>query len=401
MTNENKRPDDSKSSAVPAGVRARNRTMIMGAGSVNSMRVQAERSAPLQPTIRNTEVTDSTTLSTRVPAEGDSDEGFVSPLSRREESRASLDDIFGRHSERGASTGDVFEQESENATPPPADFSSGPVVGEPQTTENPGDGIEALFDGFDFDERSGPIETFVTSGVQKDPSSQEKSEVSGELGGVNPVTFLSLDDDLPASAETEQMQTPDEVGVTLPQHGASARIVRGGAPSPQAPHVPMDVPSEVSHSRDPLDEGAAVVQQTYQHAPSSGEYSMTQPHEEIFWKGSSPLVGFLVSYDHNPMGDYVELHSGRLVVSRNKEESGSCLVIRDESVSPMHAIMRVSGSGVVQVLDQLSESGTRVRHAGQRDEEFLSGDKTTLSHGDIVFFGERKFYVLLVSEPQE
>jgi hypothetical protein len=128
---------------------------------------------------------------------------------------------------------------------------------------------------------------------------------------------------------------------------------------------------------------------------------MTPPHEEIFWKSSSPLVGFLVSYDHNPMGSYVELHSGRLVVSRNKEESGSCLVVRDESVSPMHAIMRVSGSGVVQVLDQLSESGTRVRHAGQRDEEFLSGDKTTLSHGDIVFFGERKFYVLLVSDPQD
>jgi len=401
MTNENKRLDDSKNSAAPAGVRARNRTMIMGAGSLNSMRAQAENSAPLQPAIQTTEVSDSARLSGRVPPAGNSDEGFVSPLSRREEPRASLDEIFGRHGERGTSGGDAYVQEREDAMGTPVELASGPVRVGLQNTETPSDEIETLFDGFDFDEPTDSRERFPTSGAQKDLSSPEKSEASEGPGGMDPGSFLLLDDDLAASAETEPTHAPERVGAIPSQHGASPRIVRGGVPSLQAPYVPMTGTPEVDLEQEAIDEGAAVGQERYQHVPSSGEYSMTQPHEEIFWKSPSPLVGFLVSYDHNPMGTYVELHAGRLVVSRNKEESGSCLVIRDESVSPMHAIMRVSGSGVVQVLDQLSESGTRVRHSGQRDEEFLSGDKTTLSHGDIVFFGERKFYVLLVSETQE
>jgi hypothetical protein len=58
--------------------------------------------------------------------------------------------------------------------------------------------------------------------------------------------------------------------------------------------------------------------------------------------------------------------------------------------------MRVAPGGVVQVLDQLSEAGTRVKHIGQTEEEFLSGEKSTVSHGDMIFFGDRKFHVLLV-----
>ena len=123
---------------------------------------------------------------------------------------------------------------------------------------------------------------------------------------------------------------------------------------------------------------------------------MTEPTDMIYWKTESALVGFLVTYDHDPKGAYVELRQGRLMVSNQREESGSCLVLLGESISPMHAIMRVATGGIVQVLDQLSEAGTRVRHIGQPEEEFLSGEKSTLSHGDIVFFGDRKFHVLLV-----
>jgi len=129
---------------------------------------------------------------------------------------------------------------------------------------------------------------------------------------------------------------------------------------------------------------------------STGAEYMAESRDEIYWKNESPLVGFLVTYDLDPRGTYVELRQGRLMVSNQREESGSCLVVRGESVSPMHAIMRVASGGVVQVLDQLSESGTRVRHSGHGEEEFLSGEKSSLSHGDIVFFGDRKFHVLLV-----
>ena len=84
------------------------------------------------------------------------------------------------------------------------------------------------------------------------------------------------------------------------------------------------------------------------------------------------------------------------MVSNQREASGSCLVIPHASISPMHAIMRVAAGGVLQVLDQLSESGTRVVHAGSEGEEFLSGEKANLGHGDVIYFGERKFHVCLV-----
>ena len=118
--------------------------------------------------------------------------------------------------------------------------------------------------------------------------------------------------------------------------------------------------------------------------------------EEIYWKNNTQLVGFLVSFDNEPNGSYLELRVGRLIVSSKFEGSGNCLVLQDESVSPMHAIMRITLGNSVQVLDQLSESGTRIQRAGGGEEQFLSGEKSTLSHGDVIVFGDRSFYVCLI-----
>ena len=118
--------------------------------------------------------------------------------------------------------------------------------------------------------------------------------------------------------------------------------------------------------------------------------------EEIYWKNNTHLVGFLVSFDYEPNGSYLELRVGRLIVSSKFEGSGNCLVLQDESVSPMHAIMRITLGNSVQVLDQLSESGTRIQRAGSGEEQFLSGEKSTLSHGDVIVFGDRSFHVCLV-----
>lgn len=118
--------------------------------------------------------------------------------------------------------------------------------------------------------------------------------------------------------------------------------------------------------------------------------------EEIYWKNNTQLVGFLVSFDNEPNGSYLELRVGRLIVSSKFEGSGNCLVLQDESVSPMHAIMRITLGNSVQVLDQLSESGTRIQRAGSGEEQFLSGEKSTLSHGDVIVFGDRSFHVCLV-----
>lgn len=109
------------------------------------------------------------------------------------------------------------------------------------------------------------------------------------------------------------------------------------------------------------------------------------------------LVGFLVSFDADPKGMFVELREGRMIVTSESVGAAPCLVIEDSSVSPMHAIMRISSGEPVYILDQLSEFGTRIIHADSGKDEALSGEKGVARHGDIVFFGEKKFHVCLVS----
>jgi hypothetical protein len=119
-------------------------------------------------------------------------------------------------------------------------------------------------------------------------------------------------------------------------------------------------------------------------------------HEKMSWKQITPLAGFLVTFDNDTNGSYLPLRTGRIIVTSEAEGSGNVLLIHHETVSPQHAIMRVGSGSSVQVLDQLSESGTRVVRASDGSEELLSGEKATLHHGDIVFFGERKFHVCLI-----
>jgi hypothetical protein len=123
--------------------------------------------------------------------------------------------------------------------------------------------------------------------------------------------------------------------------------------------------------------------------------------ERVIWGKESPVVGFLVSYDRNPNGVVFEVRSGRLIVTSEAAAGGNYLVIDDATVSPMHAIMRVSEQGDIQVLDQLSEYGTKIRRFDSEDEEELSGDKSHIAHGDVIYFGERSFCVCLVERPED
>lgn len=119
------------------------------------------------------------------------------------------------------------------------------------------------------------------------------------------------------------------------------------------------------------------------------------PH--LVWTKETPIVGFLVSYDSNANGDVFELRSGRLIVSAEPASGGSYMVVDDESVSPMHAILRISTTGEVQVLDQLSEFGTHIKRFGVEDEEHISGEKSTIEHGDVIKFGNRTFHVCILA----
>jgi FHA domain len=111
---------------------------------------------------------------------------------------------------------------------------------------------------------------------------------------------------------------------------------------------------------------------------------------------TSLLVGFLVSYDKLPSGEAYELREGRNIVSRDlPPNGGKVIILEDENVSSMHAILKVDEDGSVTVLDQLSESGTFINRT-DGSEIKLEGDRARLQHGDILKFGCRSFKVCLI-----
>lgn len=158
-----------------------------------------------------------------------------------------------------------------------------------------------------------------------------------------------------------------------------------------------------------IDQGGEREEQLYQDNPpvASRAVSRAMPTpvkqqepiggDQVIWSKDGPLVGFLVSFDRNPNGDSFELRAGRLIVSSEMGAPGSYLILESESVSSMHAIMRISSNGEIQVLDQLSEFGTRIKLCGSDEEIELSGDKSTIEHGDIVQFGDRTLFVCLLT----
>ena len=128
---------------------------------------------------------------------------------------------------------------------------------------------------------------------------------------------------------------------------------------------------------------------------NKGEKEMVASNELIRWDKETKVIGFLVDYDADPNGQVAIIRLGRVIVSSDAVDKGSCFVIDDETVSPMHAILLAKESSVI-VLDQLSEYGTTVERAGGEKLD-LSGDKATLEHGDVLSFGEKKYKVCLVA----
>jgi hypothetical protein len=118
--------------------------------------------------------------------------------------------------------------------------------------------------------------------------------------------------------------------------------------------------------------------------------------ERLEMRRRTKLVGFLVSFELDRLGRYIELREGRLLVSSEGSSTDNCLVISDPSVSSMHAIMRISSNGAIMILDQLSEHGTKIKRCDSGKEEALLGDKGTLEHGDVVIFGECAYHVCIL-----
>ena len=132
------------------------------------------------------------------------------------------------------------------------------------------------------------------------------------------------------------------------------------------------------------------------HAPNNPSQHTDSGKAQVIYAKKTKVVGFLVSYDENENGDVFELRIGRVIVTSEISGTGNFFVVHDSTVSPMHAILRVGQNGEVQVLDQLSEHGTRIKRFGSEEEIELSGEKGNIEHGDTVSFGKRKFNVCMI-----
>lgn len=111
---------------------------------------------------------------------------------------------------------------------------------------------------------------------------------------------------------------------------------------------------------------------------------------------TSRIVGFLISFDKEKNGEVHEIRAGRWLVTSRPTDQGEYLLIEDPSVSPLHAIVRATKDGKIEVLDQLSEFGTSVIKGGTGEEIDAAGVRVAVGHGDIVRFGERAFIICTV-----
>jgi FHA domain len=195
------------------------------------------------------------------------------------------------------------------------------------------------------------------------------------------------------------------------EHSNNPRPENAGAHKPNAntfvpPSLGSDSfmgqfnPQQRSVLESTSDDSSAIMSR--QGSPVSGQQNMkpaVTPRSSVAtaYTKESPIVGFLVSFDVNTNGDVYDLRSGRLIISSEPASGGNYIVIDDQSVSPMHAILRIGSTGEVQVLDQLSEFGIHIKRFGVEDEEHISGEKSTIEHGDVIRFGNRSFHVCILA----
>jgi hypothetical protein len=273
----------------------------------------------------------------------------------------------------------VAEQEPEPRHVEPEPFPPSSAAAPEKTHDVPAQVVSGAFDALGEDE-------FTVTAEPVAPSSAEKSGDSPNSDLHGPL------DDVLDGREVEHSESVAPV----------AKIVRTA--EVQARNV---TPPNLSQPTVDIQQSRAVPQESYEHQDTLDlEEDMERLLEEenvgegereyLAMRRPSKLVGFLVSYELERYGRYIELREGRLLVSSEGSSSDNCLVIEDASVSPMHAIMRISSNGTIMILDQLSEHGTRIKRAGSEKEEALLGDKGTLEHGDVVIFGECGYHVCII-----
>lgn len=209
------------------------------------------------------------------------------------------------------------------------------------------------------------------------------ADIVAQAGGVN-----NLGDGSCAPYETDGTTDPINRGIRS-IHGESSAV-------PSQPGVVGNGGDDI-RSRMLSASGGRVLRSAPQDVEEGQSRDISMERcAYVDWKRKTRLIGFLVSYTADTMGAYSELREGRLLVTSQHSTTDNCFVISDESVSPMHAIMRIASDGSILILDQLSEHGTSIRRAHSGKLESLMGDKSSLTHGDVVIFGNSEYHVVVV-----
>lgn len=331
--------EKSQSTFPRSSLRARNRTIVMAPADIEDFRPEPRKTK------------------TPIKLEDIFDEGLLgsndAPASMKDESSAGQSQSVRHKSGASSQVEEVSDAPVQDSPEPFA------ALGE--------DTFEAIADPFD---------ATPTGGLDKvDPSESEELHATALL----------------------------DVENTMQSVAPVARIVRTAEVEPPRSMPPVVKPSASTYETPVVSAGAfeyeskVDLEETMEDLHDQGQDRITDgDREHLEVRKLSKLIGFLVSYELDRYGRYVELREGRLLVSCDGRASDNCLVITDPSVSPMHAIMRISSNGTIMILDQLSEHGTRIKRCGSGKEEALLGDKGALEHGDVVIFGECAYHVCVL-----
>ncbi len=225
-----------------------------------------------------------------------------------------------------------------------------------------------------------------------DWSRPDRQGVPGLGGDMGRETGMAADDfgrDLMHHAETERDSRGGSTGKidTAPVHEALAQ---------HAAPEPMRRPQAQAPAAGPgFSVNAAASSRSQPSSTSVGARRFGgDPRQRV--APMTRIVGFFISFDREKNGEVHEIRAGRWLVTSRPTDQGEYLLIEDPSVSPLHAIVRATKDGKIEVLDQLSEFGTTVIKSATGDEVDAAGVRVSVGHGDIVRFGERAFVICTV-----
>lgn len=107
-------------------------------------------------------------------------------------------------------------------------------------------------------------------------------------------------------------------------------------------------------------------------------------------KNKGKLVGFLVAYDDDVLGESYELREGRYIIKNSDQTlQKNDILVQKQGVDSPHLAINVTADNKIQVQDIFSKEGTYYLKESQTVEKRLIGI-VSLKHGDRIRIGNCK-----------